>query len=71
LVTGESPSACSCEYACGEWSIVSGGVAILGDGVGDGDNDSVGVELVECYNSSIRQREKTHKRKEHVLVISR
>jgi len=46
-VTGESPSACSCEYACGEWSIVSGGVAILGDGVGDGDKDSEGVELVE------------------------
>jgi hypothetical protein len=33
----------------GAWSS-SGGVASRGDGVGDGDNDSEGVELVECYS---------------------
>jgi hypothetical protein len=57
----------SCGYACGVWSSVGGGVASLGDGVGDGDNDSEGVEPLECYS-----RGKTrHKRKEHVLVIPR
>jgi len=43
LVTGE----CSDGYACEAWSKVSGGVASLGDGVGDGDKDSGGVEPVE------------------------
>jgi hypothetical protein len=39
----------------------------LGDGVGDGDNDSEGVEPLECYI----QGKTCHKRKEHVLVIPR
>ena len=51
LIGGGSLTADSCGYACGTWSNVGGGVTILGDGVGDGDNDSegVGVEPVECY----------------------
>jgi hypothetical protein len=51
LIGGGSLTADSCGYACGAWSNVGGGVTILGDGVGDGDNDSegVGVEPVECY----------------------
>jgi hypothetical protein len=52
LIGGGSLTAGSCGYPCGAWSNVGGGVAILGDGVGDGDNDSegVGVEPVECYS---------------------
>jgi hypothetical protein len=50
LVTPESPTADSCGYACGAWSSIGGGVASRGDGVGEGDNDSEGVELVECYS---------------------
>jgi len=46
LITPESLTADSCAYPCGAWSS-SGGVASRGDGVGDGDSDSEGVELVE------------------------
>lgn len=54
LVTEESPTAGSDGYACGAWSKVSVGVAGLGDGVGDGDKDSEGVEPVECYTDDIK-----------------
>ncbi len=54
LLTPESPTAASCGYGCRACSSIGGGVANRGDGVGDGDNDSGGVELVECY-----QREET------------
>ena len=57
--SGSSP----CE--CGAWSSGSGGVVSLGDGVGEGDNDSGGVEPAECYAGA---RQKKGKR-EHVLVI--
>ena len=52
LIGGGSLTADSCGYGCGAWSNIGGGVATLGDGVGDGDNDSegVGVEPVECYS---------------------
>jgi len=62
LVTPDSPTAGSCGYACGAWPSIGGGVASRGDGVGDGDNDSEGVELVEFYppgNAPARR----HKRK--------
>ena len=42
-----TPGSSPCE--CGVWSSGSGGVASLGDGVGEGDNDSGGVEPAECY----------------------
>jgi hypothetical protein len=48
VVTGESPIVGPCGYACRVWSS-AGGVSGLGDGVGEGDNDSGGVEPVECY----------------------
>jgi hypothetical protein len=47
---------------CEAWSNASGGVAILGDGVGDGDVEPGGVEC--CVN-----KKKRHKRK-GVLVIN-
>lgn len=50
LIGGESAPADSCGYGCEVWSSVGGGVASLGDGVGDGDNDSEGVEPLECYS---------------------
>ena len=50
LIAEGSPTADSCGYAFGAWSSVGGGVAGLGDGVGDGDEDSEGVEPVECYS---------------------
>jgi len=50
LIGGGSVTADSCGYGCGVWSSVGGGVASLGDGVGDGDNDSEGVEPLECYS---------------------
>jgi len=36
---------CRCEV----WPSGGGGVVSLGDGVGEGDNDSGGVEAAECY----------------------
>jgi hypothetical protein len=47
LIAEGSPTADSCGYAFGAWSSVGGGVVGLGDGVGDGDEDSEGVEPVE------------------------
>jgi hypothetical protein len=46
---------------CGAWSSGKGGVASRGDGVGEGDNDSGGVEPAECCAAMIKR--------EHVLVI--
>jgi len=68
LIGGGSLTADSCGYECGAWSNVGGGVTILGDGVGDGDNDSegVGVEPVECCSPAGRGKN-IHKRQ--VLVI--
>jgi len=51
----------------GVWSSGSGGVASLGDGVGEGDIDSGGVEPAECYAHKKRERNIKGKR-EHVLV---
>ena len=52
-----TPGSSPCE--CGAWSSGgSGGVASLGDGVGEGDNDSGGVEPAECYADA----------RQHVLV---
>jgi len=47
LIGGGSEAARSCGYAWEACSSVGGGVASLGDGVGDGDNDSEGVEPLE------------------------
>jgi len=47
-------------YAGNVWSS-AGGVSGLGDGVGEGDNDSGGVEQVECYTpAEQRTVEKKH-----------
>ena len=54
FIGGGSMAADSCGYACGAWSSVGGGVASLGDGVGDGDNDSEGVEPLECYSREVK-----------------
>ena len=69
LVTPDSPTAGSCGYACGAWSSIGGGVASRGDGVGDGDNDSGGVELVECYTPGNAPARRDIKGKEHVSVV--
>jgi hypothetical protein len=61
LITSEAPTAASCGYACGAWSSIGGGVVNRGDG--DGDNDSGGVELVECYSPGSCTSEKIQKRK--------
>jgi len=61
LIGGGSLTADSCGYGCGVWSNVGGGVTILGDGVGDGDNDSEGVgveEPVECCSAAGGEAEK-------------
>ena len=63
MVTPESPTAGSCGYA---WSGIGGGVTSRGDGVGDGDNDSEGVELVECYTPAMHR---DIKGKGHVSVV--
>lgn len=47
----------SSPWGCGVCSSGSGGVASLGDGVGEGDNDSEGVEPVECYARARQKRE--------------
>lgn len=43
----ESTTPGSSPCVCGAWSSGRGGVASLGDGVGEGDNDSGGVEPAE------------------------
>jgi hypothetical protein len=58
FVTEESPTAGSDGHAWGGWSNASGGVAIPGDGVGDGDIESGGVEPVECYTQQTDKAKK-------------
>ena len=44
-------------YTCDVWSNVSG-VTILGDGAGDGDNDSegIGIKPIECNLANRRHK---------------
>lgn len=45
VIESTTPGSSPC--GCGAWSRGSGGVVSLGDGVGEGDNDSGGVEPAE------------------------